>query len=65
MDAKRTRKETRTQSPSSDTTLALLEVWDAEDATDDQAELAARRRDGEEVREGLAANPLRLRSSRA
>ena len=45
-----------------DPTLALLEAWDREDAAEDPEELTARRRDWEEVRDGLAVNRLVLRT---
>ena len=48
--------------PPGDATLALLDAWDAEDATDDPGEIASRIREWEELEANLAANRLALRS---
>ena len=46
--------------PPVDATLALLDAWDVEDATDDPDEIAARIREWEELKANLAANRLAL-----
>ena len=41
-------------------TLDLLAKWDAEDATDDPAEIERQRREGEEFMQGLNRNRLEM-----
>lgn len=47
-----------------DPTLALLEGWDREDATEDAGEIAARQREWREFQEGTATSGLALREPR-
>ena len=47
-----------------DSTLTLIAQWEAEDATDDPKEIAARIHDWEEIEAGLQANGFSLRVPR-
>jgi len=51
-------EEAANQGTSGVATLALFEKWDAEDATDDPAELERRRAEFEEFKAGVNANRL-------
>ena len=48
-----------------DPTIALLEQWDREDATDDPEELARREKEGEEFMQNLNRNRMEMEGPNA
>lgn len=58
----RNKAQARGEAGGGDPTLALFAQWDAEDATDDPAEIARRQADGDALLAALRAAPLSLRS---